>query len=63
VAKSQDAVCCGRPQDPKLTGDFTVAPDFDLGRTGPPLSISLDFIANGMVEMIGGFASALVLAR
>jgi hypothetical protein len=31
--------------------------------TGPPLSISLDFIANGMVEMIGGVASAVILFR
>jgi ABC-type multidrug transport system fused ATPase/permease subunit len=46
-----------------LTGDLTVARDFDLGMTGPPLSISMDFIATGMVEMIGGVASALILAR
>jgi ABC-type multidrug transport system fused ATPase/permease subunit len=30
--------------------------------TGPPLSISMDFIANGMAEMIGGLVSAAVLA-
>jgi hypothetical protein len=59
---------CVRPQgmghleDPKLTSDLTVARDFDLGMTGPPLSISIDFIANGMVEMIGGVASAIILA-
>ncbi len=35
----------------------TVARDFDLGMTGPPLSISMDFIAGGLVEMIGGLAS------
>src|SRR6202023_1869337 len=34
-----------------------------LGMGGPPLSISLDFIANGMVEMIGGVASAVILFR
>ena len=38
--------------------DLTVARDFDLGMTGPPLSISMDFIAGGLVEMIGGLASA-----
>src|ERR1700729_3906232 len=60
---------CARPpgmghlEDPTLTGDLTVARDFDLGMTGPPLSISMDFIATGMVEMIGGVASALILAR
>ena len=42
---------------------LTVARDFDLGMTGPPLNISMDFIASGMVEMIGGIASALILAR
>src|SRR5581483_1795082 len=30
--------------------------------TGPPLSISMDFIAAGMLEMIGGLACAVVLA-
>jgi ABC-type multidrug transport system fused ATPase/permease subunit len=39
-----------------------VARDFDLGMTGPPLSISIDFIAAGLAEMIGGIASAVVLA-
>jgi ATP-binding cassette subfamily B protein len=58
---------CVRPpgmkhlEDPSLTNDLTVARDFDLGMTGPPLSISMDFIASGMVEMIGGIASAAIL--
>jgi ATP-binding cassette subfamily B protein len=51
----------GHLEDPKLTSDLTVARDFDLGMTGPPLSISMDFIAGGMVEMIGGLACAMVL--
>ncbi|HXN22926.1 MAG TPA: ABC transporter ATP-binding protein [Candidatus Dormibacteraeota bacterium] len=53
----------GHLEDSTLTGDLTVARDFDLGMTGPPLSISMDFIATGMVEMIGGVASAVILAR
>src|SRR5262250_2271524 len=53
----------GHLEDPKLTTDLTVARDFDLGMTGPPLSISVDFIANGMVEMVGGLACAVILAR
>jgi ABC-type multidrug transport system fused ATPase/permease subunit len=53
----------GHLEDPTLTADLTVARDFDLGMTGPPLSISMDFIANGLVEMIGGIASALILLR
>ena len=51
----------GHLEDPKLTSDLTVARDFDLGMTGPPLSISMDFIAGGLVEMIGGLAAAAVL--
>ena len=58
---------CVRPQgmghleDPALTSDLTVARDFDLGMTGPPLSFSMDFIASGMVEMIGGLSAAALL--
>jgi len=52
----------GHLEDPTLAGDLTIARDFDLGMTGPPLSISLEFIAGGLVEMIAGIASALVLA-
>jgi ATP-binding cassette subfamily B protein len=52
----------GHLENPALAADLTVARDFDLGMTGPPLSISMDFIANGMVEMIGGVASAVILA-
>ena len=50
-------------EDPELTSDLTTARDFDMGMTGPPLSISMDFIASGLAEMIGGIASAIVLAR
>jgi ABC-type multidrug transport system fused ATPase/permease subunit len=58
---------CVRPpgmahlEDPTLIGDLTVARDFDLGMTGPPLSYSMDFIAGGLVGMIGGLAAAVVL--
>jgi len=59
--------CTGPPgmghlEDPRLTTDLAMARDFDLSITGPPLSISMDFIASGMVEMVGGLASALILA-
>ena len=62
------AEACVRPQgvahldDATLAGDLTLARDFDRGMTGPPLSISMDFIASGLVELIGGVASAIVLA-
>jgi ABC-type multidrug transport system fused ATPase/permease subunit len=52
----------GHLENPSLASDLTVARDFDLGMTGPPLSISMDFIASGMVLMIGGIASAVILA-
>src|SRR4051812_28954765 len=52
----------GHLEDPKLTNDLTVARDFDLGMTAPPLSISMDFIAGGLVEMIAGLAFTAVLA-
>jgi ABC-type multidrug transport system fused ATPase/permease subunit len=52
----------GHLEDPKLTNDLTVARDFDLGMTGPPLYISMDFIASGLVDMLGGLASAAILA-
>jgi ATP-binding cassette, subfamily B, bacterial len=51
----------GHLEDPKLMGDLTVARDFDLGMTGPPLSYSMDFIAGGLVGIVGGFASAAIL--
>jgi ABC-type multidrug transport system fused ATPase/permease subunit len=58
--------CVGPPgmghlEDARLTSDLTVARDFDLGMTGPPLSLSMDFIAGGLVEAIGGLASAVLL--
>jgi ATP-binding cassette, subfamily B, bacterial len=58
---------CVRPpgmahlEDATLTADLTVAREFDLGMTGPPLSYSMDFIAGGLVGMIGGLAAAVVL--
>jgi ATP-binding cassette, subfamily B, bacterial len=51
----------GHLEDPTLTGDLAVARDFDLGMMGPPLSISMDFIAGGLVELIGGLSCAIVL--
>jgi ATP-binding cassette subfamily B protein len=48
-------------ENPRHTSDLTMARDFDLGISGPPLSISMDFIAAGLVEFIGGLAAAAVL--
>ncbi|MDQ1403643.1 MAG: ATP-binding cassette, subfamily bacterial [Actinomycetota bacterium] len=51
----------GHLEDAQLTNDLTVARDFDLGMTGPPMYLNVDFIAGSMVEMVGGLASAVVL--
>ena len=53
----------GHLENPTLAADLTVARDFDLGMTGPPLNVALDFIAGGLVMSVSGFASALVLFR
>jgi len=52
----------GHLENPKLTNDLTMARDFDLGISGPPMSISMDFIASGLVELVAGLACAAVLA-
>jgi ATP-binding cassette subfamily B protein len=51
----------GHLEDPELATDLQVARDFDRGMTGPPLSISMDFIAGGLVNMVAGLAQACVL--
>ena len=58
---------CVRPpgilhlEDPELAADLTVAREFDLGMTGPPMHINMDFIAGGLVLSITGLASAVLL--
>jgi ABC-type multidrug transport system fused ATPase/permease subunit len=51
----------GHLEDPELARDMTVARDFDTGMTGPNLSLSMDFITGGLVQLLGGLASAAVL--
>ena len=48
-------------EHPELKSDLTIAQDFDRGISGPPLSISMGFIANGLGAMLGGAAAALLL--
>ncbi len=60
--------CVGPPgmahlERPTLANDLTMARDFDLGIAGPPLAIAMDFIAVGLVDMAGGIAQAILLAR
>lgn len=47
---------------PELAADLGLARDFDQGITGPPMSISMGFIAGGLVALVAGLASAVVLA-
>jgi ABC-type multidrug transport system fused ATPase/permease subunit len=53
----------GHLERPDLANDLTTARDFDLGITGPPLFVSMEFIAIGLVEFLAGLASAVVLFR
>lgn len=52
----------GHLEDARLTTDLSVARDFDLGITGPPLFVAMGFIGSGALEMVAGLASAAVLA-
>jgi ABC-type multidrug transport system fused ATPase/permease subunit len=51
----------GHLEDASLAADLTVSREFDRGMTGPPLSYSMDFIAGGLVGLIGGLATASIL--
>ncbi len=45
----------------ELATDLAMARDFDLGRGGPPLRISMEFIAIGLAQLVTGIVSAAVL--
>lgn len=45
----------------ELANDLKAARDFDEGWTGPPMYLNMDFIAAGLVQLLGGIFSALVL--
>jgi ATP-binding cassette, subfamily B, bacterial len=51
----------GHLEDPELTSDLTVAREFDLGMTGPPMHMNVDFIAAELVQTVVGLTSAIVL--
>jgi len=58
--------CSGPPgishlERPGLADELTMGRDFDLGITGPPLSVALGFISAGLVELGGGVAQTIVL--
>jgi len=49
-------------EDPQLSAKMTMARDFDLGITGPPLFVAMDFIASGLRPLLSGVAAAVILA-
>ena len=49
-------------EDREHIDELTAARDFDLGMVGPPLHMSMGFIAGGLVEAVSGLAQAAVLA-
>ncbi|MGH3497531.1 MAG: ABC transporter ATP-binding protein [Nocardioidaceae bacterium] len=51
----------GHLEDPQLGDDLSMARDFDLGHAGPPLALAMDFIAAGLVDLLSGATSAIVL--
>ena len=51
----------GHLESADLSDDLSMARDFDLGMTGPPLVVAMDFIASGLVQLVAGTLSALVL--
>lgn len=51
----------GHLEDPELTSDLTVAREFDFGMTGPPMYLNVEFISTGLVDMLVGLSSAVVL--
>jgi len=60
------AACTAPPgmrhlEDPQMTADLQVARAFDSGMTGPPLSLSMDFIAMGLVDLGIGLTSVSLL--
>lgn len=52
----------GHLEQPSLIADLTMARDFDLGISGPPLHVAMDFIGSALIDLVGGLASAAVLA-
>ncbi len=51
----------GHLEDPDLIDDLTAARDFDLGMTGPPMTLNVDFMASSMVQLVGGLVAAAAL--
>ena len=52
----------GHLENSEATNDLAMARDFDLGISGPPLSLSMDFIASGLVELCAGLVACVILS-
>ncbi len=52
----------GHMESSELADRLAVAQDFDLGRSGPPMDISIGIIAGGLVEFVAGLGQLGVLA-
>lgn len=52
----------GHLENAEATSDLAMARDFDLGISGPPLSLSMDFIASGLVELCAGLVACVILS-
>ena len=48
-------------ESPELADQLSMARDFDLGITGPPLSRSMSSIGSGFADLAGGLAQAILL--
>jgi ATP-binding cassette, subfamily B, bacterial len=61
IAACSDPAGIGHLERPGLADELTMGRDFDLGITGPPMSVALGFISSGLVELGTGLAQTLVL--
>jgi ABC-type transport system involved in cytochrome bd biosynthesis fused ATPase/permease subunit len=52
----------GHLEDPGVTATLALARDFDLALSGPPMSVSIGFIAAGAVEILTGVVQAALVA-
>jgi ATP-binding cassette subfamily B protein len=52
----------GHLENPGLADDVTAARDFELGLSGPPMPLALEFTATGLIDFFAGLAQTVVLA-
>jgi ATP-binding cassette subfamily B protein len=48
-------------ESPELTDDLTLARDYELGLSGPPMSQAIGFIGSGLADLFAGAAQACIL--